>query len=335
VSAVNLTETDLRLVDALRADGRASFEALAVEVGVSRKVVRARLARLFEDGVVHVVATVAPSYDDVHAIAHLSVSVAGARHHDVARAVAERPEAVFVSVVSGEANVVAEVRARDTARLTAIVDEIRSAPGVRRVETVLYDEILEQPHLPPAPSGDGNANANANTNGNGNGNAELDETDHVLIARLRADGRASYSELAGEVGLSPAATRARVLGLIAAGTIRIVALVNPTRLGRSAMAGFALEVDGPAGPVLEEVRRLEAVDFLARTLGGPAAVGTIVTTDDEDMVRVLDALAAVPGVARLRSWTHLRLVQERYAAQHPEDAGEAPVTPVSRRGRPG
>lgn len=298
---MNLTETDLQLVDALRADGRASFEALAGEVGVSRKVVRTRLARLFEDGVVHVVATVAPAYDDVHAIAHLSLTLAGARHEDVARAVADRPEAVFVSVVSGEANVVAEVRTRDTARLAAVVDEIRSAPGVRRVEAVVYDEILKQPHLPPDRTAPGSV--------------LLDEVDRTLIDRLRADGRASYSELAGEVGLSPAATRARVLGLIETGTIRIVALVNPTRLGRSAMAGFAVEVDAHAGPVLEQLRRHEAVEFLARTIGGPAAVGTLVTTDGEDLVRALDALTAVPGVARLRSWTHLRLVQERYAAQ--------------------
>lgn len=298
---MNLTETDLQLVDALRADGRASFEALAGEVGVSRKVVRTRLARLFEDGVVHVVATVAPAYDDVHAIAHLSLTLAGARHEDVARAVADRPEAVFVSVVSGEANVVAEVRTRDTARLAAVVDEIRSAAGVRRVEAVVYDEILKQPHLPPDRTAPGSV--------------LLDEVDRTLIDRLRADGRASYSELAGEVGLSPAATRARVLGLIETGTIRIVALVNPTRLGRSAMAGFAVEVDAHAGPVLEQLRRHEAVEFLARTIGGPAAVGTLVTTDGEDLVRALDALTAVPGVARLRSWTHLRLVQERYAAQ--------------------
>jgi len=296
---MRLQDTDIELVAALREDGRASFEALATRVGLTRKVARTRVLRLFDEGVLRVVATVSPEYDDVRAIAHLSLTVVGARREEVARRLAEHPETVFVSIVSGEANVVAELRTSDLARLADIVAQLSSSPGIADVETLVYAGVLKEPHLPP-PAAD-------------HGATPLDEVDHTLIRLLRQDGRASYSDLTGHVGLSAAATRARVRNLITTGVIRIVALVNPTTLGRSFMTGFAVDLSGPADPVLDALREIGAVDFLARTLGQADAIGTLVTTTAEDTIDALDQVAALAGVTRVRSWTHLRLLQERYA----------------------
>ncbi|MFI1094902.1 Lrp/AsnC family transcriptional regulator [Streptomyces sp. NPDC020917] len=296
---MNLTETDLDLVEALREDGRASFESLAGRVGLSRKAVRSRVLRLFEEGVLRVVATVRPEFDGIRATAHLSVSVTGARREDVARILADQDETVFVSIVSGRAGVVAEIRTTDLHRLGNAVDRLRGVEGVTRIETLVYTDVVMEPHLPPP--GDAVDTDPA-----------VDHLDRSLIALLRADGRTSYADLAAHVGLSAAATRARVRGLLDSGVIRIVTLVNPTKLGRSFMTGFALDLEGAAQDVLHRIGRIGAVDFLALTLGTADAVGTIVTTTVEDTVAVLDRIGSLDGVAGLRSWTHLRLVQERY-----------------------
>lgn len=300
MSAMELRESDLELVAGLRENGRASFEALATRVGLSRKVVRAHVQRLFDEGVLRVVATVAPEYDDIHAIAHLSVTVVGDRREEVARRLAERPETVFVSIVSGHANVVAELRTTDLRRLADVVDDLSADPGIAGVQTLVYADVLKEPHLPPPTDGDWVA-------------PQLDEHDHTLIRLLRQDGRASYSDLAGQVGLSAAATRARVRHLLTTGVIRIVALVNPTTLGRSFMTGFALDLFGPAETTFAAIGKLGTVDFLARTLGHADAIGTLVTATAEDTIAALDEIAGLPGVREVRSWTHLRLLQERYA----------------------
>lgn len=297
---MRLQESDVELVQALREDGRASFESLAARVGLTRKVVRGRVHRLFDEGVLRVVATVAPEYDDIHAIAHLSLTVVGARREEVAHRLAERPETVFVSIVSGNANVVAEIRTLDLRSLADIVNQVATGPGVVGVESLVYADVLKEPHLPPPGAADGSV-------------APLDELDHTLIRLLRQDGRASYSDLAGQVGLSAAATRARVRHLLMTGVIRIVALVNPTTLGRSFMTGFALDLAGPATATLAALGELGTVDFLARTLGHADAIGTLVTATAEDTITALDEIAALPGVREVTSWTHLRLLQERYA----------------------
>ncbi|QKW30417.1 AsnC family transcriptional regulator [Streptomyces seoulensis] len=296
---MNLTETDLELVEALREDGRASFESLAGRVGLSRKAVRSRVLRLFDDGVLRVVATVRPEFDGIHATAHLSVGVTGARRDDVARMLADQDETVFVSIVSGRAGVVAEIRTTDLRRLGNVVDRLRGAEGVTRVETLVYTDVVKEPHLPPPRAAAGTDPA-------------VDRLDRTLVDLLRADGRTSYADLAAHVGLSAAATRARVRNLLDLGVVRIVTLVNPTRLGRSFMTGFALDLAGKARDVLHRIEEIGAVDFLALTLGTADAVGTVVTTTVEDTIAVLDRIGTMDGVVGLRSWTHLRLVQERY-----------------------
>jgi len=296
---VNLTETDLELVEALREDGRASFESLAGRVGLSRKAVRSHVLRLFDDGVLRVVATVRPEFDGIHATAHLSVSVAGARRDDVARMLADQGETVFVSIVSGRAGVVAEIRTTDLRRLGQVVDRLRGVEGVARIETLVYTDVVMEPHLPPPRDAVDTEPA-------------VDHLDRKLVGLLRADGRTSYADLAAHVGLSAAATRARVRSLLDLGVIRIVTLVNPTKLGRSFMTGFALDLDRTAQDVIHRIEKIDAVDFLALTLGTADVVGTIVTTTVEDTVAVLDRIGTLDGVVGLRSWTHLRLVQERY-----------------------
>ena len=296
---MNLTETDLELVEALREDGRASFESLAGRVGLSRKAVRSHVLRLFDDGVLRVVATVRPEFDGIHATAHLSVSVAGARRDDVARMLADQGETVFVSIVSGRAGVVAEIRTTDLRRLGQVVDRLRGVEGVARIETLVYTDVVMEPHLPPPRDAV-------------DAEPAVDHLDRKLVGLLRADGRTSYADLAAHVGLSAAATRARVRSLLDLGVIRIVTLVNPTKLGRSFMTGFALDLERTAQDVIHRIEKIDAVDFLALTLGTADAVGTIVTTTVEDTVAVLDRIGTLDGVVGLRSWTHLRLVQERY-----------------------
>lgn len=299
VTPARLTDTDLELVEALRADGRASLESLAGGVGLSRKAVRPRVLRLFEEGVLRVVATVRPDFDGIHANAHLSITVAGTSREKVARVVAEQDESVFVSIVSGQASVVAEIRTTDLRRLRRVVERLRHVEGVVAIETLVYTDVVKEPHLPPPSAADGSEPA-------------IDQVDRTLVDLLRADGRATYAELAAHVGLSAAATRARVRNLLDWGVIRIVTLVNPTKLGRSFMTGFAVNLEEAADHVLRRIGEIGAVDFLAATLGSADAVGTIVTTTVEDTIGVLDRLGTTEGVVGLRSWTHLRLVQERY-----------------------
>jgi Lrp/AsnC family transcriptional regulator, leucine-responsive regulatory protein len=71
-----------------------------------------------------------------------------------------------------------------------------------------------------------------------------DEIDRKLISILQHNGRASYTDLAKEVGLSRVAVQTRINGLMENGTIeRFACIVNPQKLGITVSAFFNVEVE--------------------------------------------------------------------------------------------
>lgn len=72
----------------------------------------------------------------------------------------------------------------------------------------------------------------------------IDEVDRKLIALLLQDGRASYTDLAKQVGLSRVAVQTRLNALVEQGTIeRFACIVNPEHLGVTVSAFFNVEVE--------------------------------------------------------------------------------------------
>ncbi|HET9253924.1 MAG TPA: AsnC family transcriptional regulator, partial [Pseudonocardiaceae bacterium] len=59
----------------------------------------------------------------------------------------------------------------------------------------------------------------------------MDSIDQLIVARLVANSRASYTEIGGVVGLSAPAVKRRVDKLLAAGVLRgFTAVVDPSAL---------------------------------------------------------------------------------------------------------
>jgi Lrp/AsnC family transcriptional regulator, leucine-responsive regulatory protein len=83
---------------------------------------------------------------------------------------------------------------------------------------------------------------------------ELQPVDHAIIETLQREGRATYAQIASEVGLSPAAVHERVKKLEARGVITgYHAAVDPASVGAGVTA--FISVSAAAGPrgELEEV----------------------------------------------------------------------------------
>jgi len=97
----------------------------------------------------------------------------------------------------------------------------------------------------------------------------LDPTDVLLLGRLCRDGRATWAELAGEVGLTPPAVAARVRRLAEQGVIRqFAALVEPEAVG-AVTAFVEVTFDDPQAheEFRQVVSRLVAVQECHRIAG--------------------------------------------------------------------
>ena len=64
----------------------------------------------------------------------------------------------------------------------------------------------------------------------------------MFILELQKDGRASYSDLAGRLGINPKTVPRRIEALIESETIAVRAVPNPFKLGFAANALIAIRV---------------------------------------------------------------------------------------------
>ncbi len=128
--------TDRSLIALLQANARESTANLARQLGIARTTVVARLARLERDGVV-VGYTALLGQDEQRpgVIAHVGIAVEPKRSREVVLRLQAIPELRQLYAVSGEADLIAVLRAASTARLDALLDEIGETDGVRKTTT--------------------------------------------------------------------------------------------------------------------------------------------------------------------------------------------------------
>jgi Lrp/AsnC family transcriptional regulator for asnA, asnC and gidA len=134
---ISLDSVDRAILEGLQDDGRRSYRQIARDVGVSEGTVRTRVRRLEDAGVLRVIAFVDPSRLGNSVLALVFVRVSTAQHDAVVKALAELPEATYVSSLVGRADVYIQIICRDNEALWKLVSEIRSLSGVLETETML------------------------------------------------------------------------------------------------------------------------------------------------------------------------------------------------------
>lgn len=139
----------------------------------------------------------------------------------------------------------------------------------------------------------------------------LDPVDFALIDLLRHDGRATFSDMGNEVGLSGEAIRHRMDRLENAAVIKVVGSVSPEVLGYETFAAVFINVSTSATAVAELLTEFPAADFVVSTAGEFDVLVEVVCRDDDELLEVLDAIRAVPGVQRCQTFLYLSF--DKYA----------------------
>jgi Lrp/AsnC family transcriptional regulator, leucine-responsive regulatory protein len=130
---------DRQLLDALRANARATYAELARVVGLSAPAVHERVAKLESNGVItgyH--AAVTPEAFGYAMNALVGIFIAdSADTDDVAAHLAALPEVEDCWFVAGEETFVLKVRVRDVAGLEATIRALNAVPGIARTRTTV------------------------------------------------------------------------------------------------------------------------------------------------------------------------------------------------------
>jgi Lrp/AsnC family transcriptional regulator, regulator for asnA, asnC and gidA len=133
---------DQGIVEALQANGRESFRAIAGRLGVSEATIRARYARLCNDDILQVVGVTNPlglGFEQ----ALVGVKTAGSPQ-PVADEISTWAEADYVVITAGQYDLVVEIVAAGRRELLELTNRMRALDGVVSTETFLYLDLVKQ-----------------------------------------------------------------------------------------------------------------------------------------------------------------------------------------------
>ncbi len=139
-----LDEISKSIIEVLQVDGRASYAAIAKEVGLSEAAVRQRVQRLLDAGIMQIVAVTDPIQVGFRRQAMIGLRVQGDLSV-VGDALSEMPEVDYVVTTAGSFDILAEVVCEDDEQLLELLStRIRQLPGVLSTETFVYLKLNKQ-----------------------------------------------------------------------------------------------------------------------------------------------------------------------------------------------
>ncbi|MFF5986425.1 Lrp/AsnC family transcriptional regulator [Prauserella flavalba] len=235
---VRLDDVDRRIVAALQLNGRASWKKIAQAIGATESTVARRGQQLIESRIVGVTGVL----DHLRCGLGISLIVRmrcrPGRANAVADALADLPVARFVTVVSGSADVAAEVvvqRHQDVARV--LVEDLPRPDDIVESESmVVVRKFSNFEEWDPGLLGPGAAALLRHpapfAGPQGWHEPEhLTEQEFAIAGVLAEDGRATYAQLAAAVGASESTAARRVESLISRGCLRFRTLFETPVLG--------------------------------------------------------------------------------------------------------
>jgi Lrp/AsnC family transcriptional regulator, regulator for asnA, asnC and gidA len=139
-----LDEISKKIIEQLQQDGRRPYGAIGQVVGLSEAAVRQRVQRLIKSGLMQIIAVTDPLRVGLFRQAMVGIKAEGPLE-PVAEALSAMDEIDYVIICAGKYDLLCEVVCEDDAHLLDLLSSrIRTIPGVREVETMIYLKLQKQ-----------------------------------------------------------------------------------------------------------------------------------------------------------------------------------------------
>lgn len=315
-----MDDLERRIIGALLAHPRATHAQIGEAVFTSEATVSRRVSRLLRTGAVRVIGVV----DSEATRRARSLFVRLRCRTGTARRSAEHlarwQETGSVKLLTGSVECVAEISYTSNDHLLQLMFEqlpgldgvlaVSSNQVIRRFSTphswcprLLPHDIVDHlraqrldqwdEHQPAAPPG------------------RLSQLDETIVAHLAEDGRQGWHQLARHCGVSPVTVRRRAEAMMAAGFLRMRAVVEPNVVGLPVDAFISLSVNpthlGHAGELLAAH---QAVLMIAATTGDRNLCGEVALESDAALYEFLSGtIGRLPGLQHADVAVALRSVK--------------------------
>ncbi|MFI6319527.1 Lrp/AsnC family transcriptional regulator [Nonomuraea sp. NPDC050556] len=306
-----LDDLDRALVHALQIDARAPFTTVAAVLGTSPQTVLRRYRRLHASAGLRVVG-LADAALTSRQLWLVRITAAAATAQDIAHTLARRQDTSWVRLTSGGTEIAAIIQTAPGDAHALLLRDIPRTSSITAVSAhyllhlylggpiawrgrvdVLTPEQQEALRVPAEGAG-----------------ATLGAADHALLAVLRKDGRASYTELAAATGWSASTVARRLTELRAAGTLFFDVDIDPALFGITVSAMLWMSV-APArlDEVAVELATHDELAVVASTTGSSNLFAHVLCRDAEALHHYLTRRLAFDAITRIETAPVLRTLK--------------------------
>lgn len=148
--SIQLDDLDFAILAQLIDNGRESFLTIAKRLGVSVNTVSSRVNNLVESQAIRFFARVNPQHVGFNSTSEIEISITPTNLIEkVACEISEFPEVSFLVMISGDADLLAEVVCRDQAHLFDVIRRVHKIEGVEKTKILNYLKLYKwnQPDL--------------------------------------------------------------------------------------------------------------------------------------------------------------------------------------------
>lgn len=139
----------------------------------------------------------------------------------------------------------------------------------------------------------------------------IDKLDLKLIQELQQDGRESYTELAGKLGVTEGTVRKRVRNLVDRGMMKIVAVPDMSELGYNLMSVIGMQVKMvDLRKVADVLTKKANVCHLAFIAGRFDLMALVMTRSHEELSDFIEKkISTIPSVLRTETFVNLDVIK--------------------------
>ncbi|WP_282791652.1 Lrp/AsnC family transcriptional regulator [Streptomyces sp. CC224B] len=318
-----LDDLDRGLIHALQVNARAPFTLVAEVLGSSTQTVVRRYRRLHAGAGLRVVALPTPRSAGTHQW-FVRLTAATRSAHDIAVALARRPDTSWVRLTSGGTEIVAIIHTAPSGpdAHALLLRDIPRTAGITSVSAhyLLHTylggptawrgrvNVLDQDQQARLRAAEDTAGAGGRlARPGGEAPYLLTDADRALLAALREDARAGYARLAAATGTTAATAARRLAELRSRGALFFDVDVDPAVVGVTVSALLWMQV-APAHveAVATALAQHEELALVAATTGPTNVVAHALCRDAEALHVYLTQRVRWEAVARVETAPVLR-----------------------------
>jgi len=300
-----LDAADLKIVEALRENGRMSGRDIADRSGISEANVSRRLTKLVDEGALRVWGFVPPVLMGLQSHGILMLRCKG-DPGPTGKRLAMHPHIHWCGSMFGAFDLVVYYAVPQASDTVTMIDEIMGADS--NLASILVAPILEV----WSPNEIAKVGPVTPVTRRSNDH-EFDTVDRGMIRRLQRDGRASFADLAEAAGISATSAADRFRRLQAANVIQIVALPDPARMGDLVQGTVCLRINGSIRSVMDGVAKLGKSGWICAAGGPFGVIADFFVKDEAQMNTWRSSILQLPGVAGVEICLNRQIHRHDYA----------------------